>query len=148
MRLHKLNPGPGLADFWSEFTKPQPYRWLVVVASLAITGTLLYPFVKESVLIPPEKPKVTYITTFAPGRSDAEIMAENIANQERQDALRAERAAREERRKEIYRTLGRATGVNVDEMERQIAREEAAEKAAREAEMARLRGDPVDAAAD
>ena len=75
--------------------------------------------------VPPRPPEVTFITTFADGRSDDEIAASNRANQIVQDRLRAEQARREEEAKDAYRALGRASGIDVDAMERDIARQEA-----------------------
>jgi hypothetical protein len=173
--IDRLNPGPGIADFWAEFKRPNKYRWpilggsalltaslmflltdhaerlnwvvggvLALLAGLAIaaavaehvrirvsvlavavllTGGLLYQFTRERVRIPPPAPEVTYISTFEPGRTDAEIAASNLANQKKQDRLKAEQAQREEKVKDAYRALGRATGLDVDAMEREIARD-------------------------
>lgn len=178
--IQRLNPGPGLADFWTEFKRPNPYRWPVLGGSALLTGSLLfmltdravsmnwlvgavlaliggvvlaavlaehvririgvlgvaalmtsglvYQFTRERVRIPPAPPEVTYISTFEQGRSDADIAASNLANQKEQDRLRADQKAREEKAKDAYRALGRATGIDVDAMERQIAREEAQDK--------------------
>lgn len=131
MRLtSRFNPANGIADFWNEIRRPTPYRWPVLGASLLCTGTLLFWLTKESYLVPPEPPKVSFISTFAHGRSDAEIAASNLVNQQRKDRLAAEQARRDEAVKEMYRALGRATGVDVDAMERRIAEEKAAEAAA------------------
>jgi hypothetical protein len=173
--IDRLNPGPGLADFWAEFKRPNKYRWpilagsalltaslmflltdhavrlnwlvggvLVLLAGVAITamiaehvrirfgvlgiailitGVMLYQFTRERVRIPPPRPEVTYISTFEQGRTDAEIEASNLANQKRQDRMNAEQAKREEEVKDAYRALGRATGLDVDAMEREIARD-------------------------
>jgi hypothetical protein len=126
----RYNPTGGIVDFWNEIRRPTPYRWPVLVASLLSTGTLMFWLTQESYLIPPEPPKVSYISTFKEGRTDAEIIASNLANQQRQDRLAAEQAARDEKVKDAYRALGRATGVDVDAMERRIAEEKAAEAAA------------------
>jgi hypothetical protein len=178
--IQRLNPGPGLADFWTEFKRPNPYRWPVLGGSALLTGSLMfmltdhavsmnwlvgavlaliggvvlaavlaehvririgvlavaalmtsglvYQFTRERVRIPPPPPEVTYISTFEQGRSDADIAASNLANQKEQDRLRADQKAREEKAKDAYRALGRATGIDVDAMERQIAREEAQDK--------------------
>ncbi len=178
--IDRLNPGPGLADFWTEFKRPNKYRWpilagsalltaslmflltdhaerlnwvvggvLALLAGLAIaaaiaehvrirvsvlaiavllTGGLLYQFTRERVRIPPPAPEVTYISTFEPGRTDAEIAASNRANQEKQDRLKAEQVEREEKVKDAYRALGRATGLDVDAMERDIARDNTQER--------------------
>jgi hypothetical protein len=180
--IQRLNPGPGLADFWSEFKRPNPYRWPILAGSALLTASLmfmltdhavklnwvvggvlalfggvvvaalvaervrirvgvlalaavmttglLYHLTKERVRIPPRPPEVTYITTFADNRSDAEIAASNRENQKLQDRLRAEQAQREEKAKDAYRALGRATGIDVDAMEREIARDNAQERKA------------------
>ncbi len=180
--IQRLNPGPGLADFWTEFKRPNPYRWPILAGSVLLTGSLMfmltdravsfnwivggvlaligglalaaliaervrirlgvlavaslmtlglvYQFTKERVRVPPRPPEVTFITTFEPGRSDGEIAASNRANQKVQERLRAEQAQREEKAKDAYRALGRATGLDVDAMEREIARQEAREEQA------------------
>lgn len=176
-RLQRLNPGPGIADFWTEFKRPNPYRWPVLAGSALLTASLLYlltdhaasfnwiaggvlglialvaigaliaehvkirfgilllaaavpaaifwQFGKERWRIPPAAPEVTYISTFEEGRSDAEIAESNRINQSAQDRLRAEQRKREEEAREAYRALGRASGMDVDAMEREIAREKA-----------------------
>ncbi|MXO75057.1 hypothetical protein GRI40_07495 [Altererythrobacter aerius] len=173
--IERLNPGPGIADFWNEFKRPNPYRWPILAGSAlltgslmfmltdqavslnwlvggvlaliggialfvmlaervriniwvllvagSITGTILYQFSQERWRIPPKPPEVTWITTFEPGRTDAEIIASNRANQAEQDQLEAEQRQREEEAREAYRALGRASGLDVDAMEREIARE-------------------------
>ncbi|ANY21424.1 hypothetical protein A6F68_02944 [Tsuneonella dongtanensis] len=176
-RLQRLNPGPGIADFWAEFKRPNPYRWPILATSALLTGSLLFlltdravslnwmvggvlaliggvalaamiaervrirfgilllaamipaaifwQFGKERWRIPPAPPEVTYISTFEEGRTDAEIAESNRANQAVQDRLRAEQKQREEEAKEAYRALGRASGLDVDAMERRIAEEQA-----------------------
>ena len=100
-------------------------RVSVLAIAVLITGALLYQFTRERVRIPPPAPEVTYISTFEPGRTDAEIAASNLANQKEQDRLNAEQARRAEEAKNAYRALGRATGIDVDAMERDIARDNA-----------------------
>jgi hypothetical protein len=133
--MQRFNPGPGIADFWEQFRKPQPYRWPILAVSAAPIALVLYWATEETVYVPPRPPEVTYITTFAEGRSDSEIMASNEANQARNDEIRAQIEELEEQKREMYRALGRATGIDVDAMEAQIeadrAREEAARTAAR-----------------
>lgn len=176
-RLQRLNPGPGIVDFWTEFKRPNPYRWPILAASMVLTGSLLFlltdravslnwlvgavlaviggvaiaamiaervrirfgilllaaivpaaifwQFGKERWRIPPAPPKVEYISTFEEGRTDAEIAESNRANQQVQDQLLAEQRRREEEAKDAYRALGRASGMDVEEMERRIAEQEA-----------------------
>ena len=127
--ISKYNPKAGIADFWHEFRRPNPYRWPILIASMCMTGTLIWLVGHEELRGPPARPEVTYITTFAEGRSEEEIIANIEANQARQDALRAEAERRAERQRELYRTLGRATGIDVDAMEAEIEAERAAEAA-------------------
>jgi hypothetical protein len=124
--LQRFSPRGGFEDFLAYWRQPTPYRWQILGVSVALTFTLMVLFVPESQRIEPRRPDVTYISTFSPDRTDEEIIASNIANQKRQDELRARRAALEERKKDMYRQLGRATGIDVDAMERRIAREERA----------------------
>ena len=126
----RFSPRGGFEDFLAYWRQPTPYRWQILGASVALTFTLMVLFVPESQHIEPRRPDVTYITTFESGRTDEEIMTSNVENQKRQDVLRAQREELEERKKELYRRLGRATGLDVDAMEEQIAREREAEQAA------------------
>ena len=117
MRLStRFNPVGGIQDFWSEFTRPNPYRWPILIASMLCTFGLLFWVTKERVIGPPARPEVTFISTFAEGRTDEEIVASNVANQQLQDQIREEQAVREEEVRDMYRTLGRASGLDVDAM--------------------------------
>ena len=127
--MQRYNPTGGVRDFWEFVRRPVPYRWTIWGLSLASTFLLLFFVISEEVLVPPEPPKVSFISTFAEGRSEAEIVASNIANQKRKERLAAEQAARDEQVKELYRQLGRASGMDVEAMERKIAEEKAAEAA-------------------
>src|SRR5690606_7478221 len=130
MRFWKVSPAGALEDLLSYWRQPTPYRWQILGASVALTFTLMVLFIPESERAEPRRPDVTYITTFAPDRTDTEITASNIENQKRQDVLRAEAEARAERKREAYRALGRASGFDVDAMQEQIDRDRAAEEAA------------------
>ena len=125
----RFNPSTGLADFWSEFRRPNPYRWPILALSIAPVGVLITYLAGDVTYAPPERPSVTYITSFAPDRSEEEIVSTNEANQRRKDALEAKRAELEERKRDMYRELGRATGLDVDAMEAEIEADRAREEA-------------------
>ena len=131
--LQRFNPGPGIADFWEYIRRPQPYLWVIVAVSCLPIIVIIAWANSEEVIGPLERPSVTYITTFDPDRSDEDIIASNIANQERQDAIRAQIDELEERKRELYRALGRASGMDVDAMEEQVAADRAREEAEAEA---------------
>ncbi|MGB7372937.1 MAG: hypothetical protein WA922_02200 [Pontixanthobacter sp.] len=116
-----------MSDFVREFSRPNPYRWRILAVSGLMTFTLIFMFTQEGVKGPPIPPEVTYISSFASDRSDAEILAGNIANQRRKDQLEQILAEREERKRELYRTLGEVSGMDVEEIERQGALERQAE---------------------
>ena len=123
-----VNPRGAISDF-AQVWRANPQRWRVLAVSAALTFSILWAFIPEDQRAEPRPPEVVYISTFADDRTREEIIASNIANQERQDRLAAAAARREELRKEMYRSLGRATFIDVEEMEREIAREQAAEEA-------------------
>jgi hypothetical protein len=127
----RLNPVGGFQDLWNEFRRPTPYRWPILGASLLSTFVLMFWVTQEQVIGPPARPQVSLISTFAEGRSEAEIIASNIENQRLKERWEARRAEREAEIQDMYRTLGRATGIDVDAMERQIAEDQAREEAER-----------------
>jgi len=86
----------------------------------------------ERVYIDPERPEVTYITTYAADQTDEEIIAVNEEIQAEQDELQARLDEVTARKKEVYRALGNATGMDVEGIEENIAERKAAEAAARE----------------
>ncbi len=121
-----ISPRGAVDDFVHEWRRPNPYRWRVLGVSVAATFTLMVVMIPDSERVEPRPPKVTWISTFAPGRTDAEIIASNIENQKHKDQLAAERAERAERKKEAARALARASGFDPDELARQFGDKPAA----------------------
>lgn len=127
----RFNPAPGLFDFWSEFRRPNKYRWPILALSLIPVGLIMAWATKQEFYAPPERPRITYITTLEEGRTDAQIAAENAANQEIKDLRAAEEARLAKEKREIYKALGKATGLDVEAIERKAEAERAAEEAAK-----------------
>lgn len=117
----QISPRGAVGDLVEQWKQPTPHRWQILGVSVAATFALITLFIPESQRKEPEHPKVTWITTFAPGRTDAEIIQSNIENQKKQERIRALQAEAEARRKEIYRTIGRASGFDVDALEKQYS---------------------------
>lgn len=141
----KVSPRGAIEDLIDLWRQPTPYRWQILGVAVAMTFTMMVVFIPESQRVEPKRPTVTYITTFDPNRTDAEIVASNIENQKLQDKRRAEAEARAQRKREAYKALGRASGMDVDAMEAEIERERAQEKAAAEAVAAKSRSAPAQA---
>lgn len=116
-----------IADFAEVYRQAGRNRWRIAALSAACTFAIFSVMWQEEARGLPPPPKVTYITTFAPGRSDAEIMASNIANQKRKERLAAEQAKRDEDVRNMYKALGRATGMDVEAIEREAKARQAAE---------------------
>ena len=126
----RFNPATGFADFWNEIRRPQPYRLpILIVSSLPVAG-MLYWGVNSTTYGEPERPKIEYITTLDEARTDAQIAAENISNQELKDLRAAEEARIAEAKRNMYKALGAAAGMDVDAIERKAAAERAAEEEA------------------
>ena len=124
------SPTGAIADFRAVWRQAGGRRWPFVAAAMAMTLGVFYVIVQESWRGPLPKPKVVWINSWTADRSDAEIAREIRANQIRQDKLRAEQAARDEKVKAIYRTLGKVSGLDTAKIEREAAEQAAREKAA------------------
>lgn len=131
-----VNPTGAVADFITVFRGTGRHRWRFVALSAACTFAVFSVMWQEEAVGPPARPHITYITSFAPGRSDAEIAAANRENQLLQDRLAADQAKRDEEVRRIYKTLGRMSGMDVDALERKALAEQAAKKRAEEEHLA------------
>lgn len=141
----RFNPKTGVLDFWHEFRKPNPYRWPMMIAAAAPFGLIFYWLSSETVYKDPERPSITYVTTLDEGRTDEEIIASNIENQEVNDLREAQEAQLAQRKRDIYKALGSAIGMDVEEIERRADAERAAEEAADQARRDELFGRTGDA---
>ena len=131
--FRRISPKHAAQDFASQWRAETPYRWHILGVAMAMTFAIFMLFIPKSVRVAPAPPEVVYISTLDENRTDAEIIASNCANQKLKDELEARLAQQEEARKEAYAALGRATFIDVDEMQAEIEAKQAAEKAAAEA---------------
>lgn len=127
----KANPRGAIADFREVYRQAGHNRWRFAAVSAAATFSLFAMMFQEEQRGLPRPPSVTFISTFEPGRTDAQIIASNEANQIRQDKIRAEQAKRDEEVRQMYKTIGRASGLDVDAIEREAKAERAAEAQAK-----------------
>ena len=126
----RFNPAPGLIDFWNEIRRPHPYRWPILGLSVLPIAGILGWALEQRYYAEPERPQIEYITTLEDGRSDAQIAADNLANQQIKDLRAAEEARIRDEKRRMYKALGAAAGMDVEAMEREADAERAAEAAA------------------
>ncbi len=126
----RVSPKRAVKDFADHWQNPTPHRWPILGLAVAVTLSMILLFVPGNEQIKPRRPEVIYISTWEEGRSEAEIIASNCRNQLLKDELEDKLAQRAELRRDIYRALGRATFIDVDEIDARIEAERAAEAAA------------------
>ena len=128
--FRRISPKRAVGDFVDHWHQPTPHRWQILGVACAATFAIFMLFVPESQRADLPRPEVTYISTWDENRTREEIIASNEANQERKDRIAAIQEERAEKRKEMYRELGRATFIDVDSMQAEIDAEQAAAQSA------------------
>ncbi|MDE2596097.1 MAG: hypothetical protein KGL44_04370 [Sphingomonadales bacterium] len=126
----QVNPRGAIADLVTVYQQAGRNRWRFAVAAAAMTVGIFSVMAHEEGRGLPRPPEVTYINSWPIDRSDAEIKASNLANQRYKERLAAEQAKRDEDVRQMYKSLGRATGIDVDAIEKQAAADRAAQAAA------------------
>ena len=138
--LARFNPRAGFVDFWHEFRKPNPWR-LPILAVSTVPAVVIFVWLNsETVYKDLERPKIEYVTSLDPDRTDAEIAASNLENQEVKELREAEEARIAERKRDMYKALGAAAGMDVEEIEAEAEAKRAAEEKAEAERRAGLRG--------
>jgi len=133
-----VSPTGMFADFVAVYRQAGRLRWRIALLSLAVTYAIFSMVIYEEHRIEPRAPTIVYITSWHAGRTDAEIMASNIANQRRKEAEAAREAAADATVKGIYKTLGRVSGMDVDKIEADAKADAARDAKARAEQQARL----------
>ncbi|WP_198046033.1 hypothetical protein [Novosphingobium aquimarinum] len=131
-----VNPRGMIADFREVWNQAGRNRWRIFALSGACTFGVFYVMYQQEGRAPHLPPKVEYISVLPEHRTDAEIIASNIANQKRKEAMALEQARRDQDVRAIYKELGRWSGMDVDKIAREADAEEAARK---QAELEKIR---------
>ncbi len=134
-----VRPTGMVRDFVEVWKQAGTNRWRIAAASGICTFSIFAMMWQQEAKGPHPPPDVTYITSWHADRSDEEIMASNIANQKIKEERAAERARRDEQVREIYKTLGRYSGMDVEKIAREADAERAAEEQAFRDEIDRRR---------
>jgi hypothetical protein len=125
-----VRPTGMIADFREVWRQAGHNRWRFAIVAFACTFGVFYLMMQQEGSAPHLPPKVTYITVFAPNRTDAQIEASNVANQKRKEAFAKQQALRDEDVRNLYKELGRVSGMDVDKIAREADAENAAAKKA------------------
>jgi hypothetical protein len=131
--LRRLNPLTALGDLGEQLSVPYPHRFKIMAAAAVVTVGLFSVMYQEGAAGLPRPPQITYVQSLDPHRSEAEIVAGNVAATKAARAAEAEEAASAERVRQMYKTLGRVSGMDVDKIEAQAKADAAAEAAAKAA---------------
>ena len=114
------------ADLITFLRTPRQHRWLLVILACAPPAFIVMLFNLDVLEVTrPGEPEVTYIESWPADRSIKEIVASNLERQKIEDEQEA-------KIREAYKALGRASGMDVDRIEREAeaARAEKAKQAA------------------
>ncbi|HSG34605.1 MAG TPA: hypothetical protein VLA37_08715 [Sphingomonadaceae bacterium] len=122
----EISPTGAVQDFAAVW-RSNPYRWRVLAVSIAATAIFFYVLIPKSERAPPRPFEITYISTFEDGRSDDQILSENVQYQKLKEEREALQQQREQIRRDAAAAIGRATGLDVDSMQREADAEQALE---------------------
>ncbi len=119
------SPKGAFSDLVEFLRTPRQHRWLLALLACAPPGIIALLFNLDLLEVSkPGPPEVIYVESWQSDRSVEEIIASNLERQKIKDAQEA-------RAREAYKAIGRATGMDVDRIEREA--QEAREKRAAEA---------------
>jgi hypothetical protein len=126
-----VNPVAAISDFKEVVRQAGDNKWRIGLAAAATTLFLFWSLTHESWRVPQEKPKIIYINSWYKDRAEGQTREFIEKNQKLKDALKADQDKRDEAVKQIYRTIGKASGMDTDAIEKK-AKEEAEAEARRE----------------
>ncbi len=129
MRNFVQRTAGGWRELWDLLRRPQPHKLPILALSAAMTAVVFGVMFTQEAKGPPRPLDVIYIESWRADRSDAEIIAGNLAATRERKQRETEEAARHERSRELYKALGRATGMDVDRIDREARTEQAREDA-------------------
>ena len=127
-----VNPTGMVADFIEVWKQAGNNRWRIAGVSAACTFAVFYLMALQGGEAPHPPPKVTYISVLPDHRTDAEIEASNRKNQQVREYWDREQEKRDEQVRDIYKTIGRLSGMDVDAITKKADAERAAQDKAAE----------------
>jgi hypothetical protein len=131
--FRNVSPLGAIKDLWQIMGAPSEYRLRALVLSMLVTGGLFSVMWQQGGRGLPRPPEVIFFESWRADRSDAEIIAGNIAATKRARAEAAAEEARAEDVRKMYKAVGAATGLDTEAMDRQAKAERVAAARAAEA---------------
>ncbi|WP_068074905.1 hypothetical protein [Novosphingobium lentum] len=136
--LKHVSPVGGLRDFWNQLRAPQPHRLRFILAAGAITGGMFYLMIGQHWSGLPKPPQVTYFPSLAEGRSDKQIVRDNIAATKKANAEKAQDEADDAEIRNRYKAVGDYFGMDTKTPSQQGDAERAAAAKAEAARIAQI----------
>lgn len=131
--IRNIAPLRAVKELWQLLGSPSEYRVRSLLLAMAVTGGIFAVMWQQGGRGLPRPPEVIYFESWAADRSDAEIIAGNIAASKRAKEEAAAEEARAEDVRQMYKAVGAATGLDAQAMYEKGKAERAAEALATEA---------------
>ena len=131
--LSNVSPRRAVIDLWNVLGAPSEFRWPGFLMAAMVTGSIFWLMMGQEGRALPQMPKIIYINSWRADRSDAEIIAGNIAAARKARAEQAEEDRRNADIRHMYKAVGAATGLDTDTMAKQADAERAADARAKAA---------------
>ena len=125
----KFNPGGAIADFRTVYQNAGPGRWRYAVVAALCTSGLFWALIGQSWTVERRPPTITYINSWPADRTAAETAAFIADNQRKKDLREAQDAAAAKEAQKLWMAVGRASGIDVDEIKKKADADAAAAKA-------------------
>jgi hypothetical protein len=114
--LKRRNRSEYEGTVWSDiralFGRGAQINWKAALLALAIPTVIATAFIMETMDGVYQEPEITYIKSYAPGRTDAEIKAQQAKDMAAEKVEDAKAAVAEEARKAEFRKLADLFGVD------------------------------------
>ena len=101
----RLSPLRAFQDLRVFLAQRQPYELGFLVLAMAITGGLVWVFVKDSYREPVYKPEIIYVEQWTLNRTDAEIRAAQVVDKAKKDKRLAEEKAFDDKKRAQFKKL-------------------------------------------
>jgi hypothetical protein len=102
--LGRFSPGVAYRDLRHFLVTREPYEFIFLALAIAITGTLMFVFMRDSRVELPYHRNIIYVQNWRLDRSDAQIKAQQVIDEAaRKKRLAAEEAERAKLRAQFKR---------------------------------------------